>query len=180
MLVIAAIIGGARLLDTAYCRYFRAVYPIAFQSEVVTEAHVTGISPALIYAVIHTESSFDPDALSPADAKGLMQLTDDTYQWAVGRENRGADADPKNLFDPATNIHYGAYVLALLREQFENTDTVLAAYNAGQGRVREWLADPRYSNDGKTLKSIPYPETAEYVRRVKQAHRYYTRLYGIA
>ena len=168
------------MINYGYTRYFKAVYPIQYADEVQAAADEFGIDPHLIFAIIHTESDFNPDALSSADAKGLMQLTDDTYQWAVERENTGAAADPQNLFDPAVNIRYGVYVLTLLGEQFHNVDTILAAYNAGQGRVREWLADPDYSKDGTTLHTIPYPETADYVRRVQQARRYYQRLYTIS
>ncbi len=171
------LVAGVFGLQFAYHRYLCAAYPLQYQAEVEQAAIDCGLSPYLIYAVIHTESDFDPDALSPAGAKGLMQLTDDTYKWAVQRENKGADTNPQNLFDPSTNIHYGAYVLALLGEQFEDPVTRLAAYNAGQGHVAEWLTDPRYSPDGKTLKDIPFKETRDYVRRVQQAQNYYRRLY---
>ncbi len=177
LLAVAVIIGGTWALDSAYHQYLTKVYPVLYADEVQATAEEFGVDPYLIYAIIHTESDFNPDALSSADAKGLMQLTDDTYQWAVQRENAGEDADPQNLFDPAINIRYGVYVLTLLGEQFDNTDTILAAYNAGQGRVREWLEDSAYSDDGKTLKAIPYPETEDYIRRVKQSWERYRRLY---
>lgn len=177
LLAVAVLIGGTRLLGSAYHHYLTGVYPIAFADQVEAAADEFGLDPYLIYAVIHTESDFNPDALSPANAKGLMQLTDDTYRWAVKRENAGKDADPQDLFDPAVNIRYGVYVLTLLGEQFQNTDTVLAAYNAGQGRVREWLADPAYSTDGITLHTIPYPETEDYIRRVNETCDRYRRLY---
>ena len=180
LLACAIVGGGVIMINYGYTRYFKAVYPIQYADEVQAAADEFGIDPHLIFAIIHTESDFNPDALSSADAKGLMQLTDDTYQWAVERENTGAAADPQNLFDPAVNIRYGVSVLTLLGEQFHNVDTILAAYNAGQGRVREWLADPDYSKDGTTLHTIPYPETADYVRRVQQARRYYQRLYTIS
>ena len=60
---------------------------------------------------------------------------------------------------------------------FEDTDTVLAAYNAGAGRVQEWLADSTCSSDGKTLHTIPYAETEEYVRKVRKAQEMYRKLY---
>lgn len=57
--------------------------------------------------------------------------------------------------------------------------TVLAAYNAGQGRVKEWLKDPAYSADGEHLDAIPYAETAEYVRRVEKTRQRYRQLYRL-
>lgn len=177
MLAVAIIISGTHLLRGAYRRFLIGIYPCMYAEEVTDAAEEFDVDAYLIYAVIHTESHFNPDALSVAGAKGLMQLTDDTYQWAIQREQSGAEADPQNLFNPAVNIHYGVYVLSLLGEQFEDTDTILAAYNAGQGRVRKWLADPAYSDDGKTLNDIPYSETKDYIRRVRETQDRYRRLY---
>ncbi len=179
LIVVGILVAGGFALQFGYRRYFSAAYPLEYSSFVEKTAAEFDIEPSLIYAVIHTESGFDPDALSVADAKGLMQLTDDTYRWALSREGSQTAFEPQNLYDPATNIHYGVYVLTLLGELFENADTVLAAYNAGQGRVKEWLSDPAYSDDGITLKHIPYPETHDYVRRVREAQTYYRRLYNI-
>jgi len=177
--VVGILVAGGFALRFGFQRYFSAAYPLEYSNLVEKTAAEFNVEPSLIYAVIHTESGFDPDALSVANAKGLMQLTDDTYRWALSREGGNVKFEPQNLYDPTTNIHYGVYVLTLLGEQFENEDTVLAAYNAGQGRVKEWLSDPAYSHDGITLKHIPYPETHDYVRRVREAQTYYRRLYNI-
>lgn len=135
--------------------------------------------PSLLFAMIYTESGFDPDAVSAADAKGLMQLTDATFAWAQQRAGTDPVLPPDRLFDPETNIQYGAFVLYLLEQQFSDRDTALAAYNAGQGRVKGWLADPRYSDDGVTLREIPYPETAAYGRKIEKAQEMYQELYHI-
>jgi soluble lytic murein transglycosylase len=179
LIVVGILVAGGFALQFGYRRYFSVAYPLEYSGFVEKTTAEFDVEPSLIYAVIHTESGFDPDALSVADAKGLMQLTDDTYRWALSREGSQTAFEPQNLYDPATNIHYGVYVLTLLGEQFENADTVLAAYNAGQGRVKDWLSDPAYSDDGITLKHIPYPETHDYVRRVREAQTYYRRLYNI-
>ena len=167
------------LYRPAVKRFYEAVYPLGYTETVEKEAEAYNISPSLIYAVIHTESHFKPDAVSSAEAKGLMQLTDDTYRWALQRTNRADSYDPQQLFDPVANIHWGVVVLSLLSEQFTNTETLLAAYNAGQGHVREWLEDPAYSADGVTLHTIPYPETEQYVKRVLDARRQYKSLYNL-
>ena len=177
LLMVALI--GTLLLHKGYQQYYRAVYPVAYQDEVSAAAEQFGIQPSLIYAIIHTESSFKPNAVSPADAKGLMQLTNDTFQWALTRAGQTDAHSPDDLFDPSINIHYGVYVLTLLGEQFEDTETVLAAYNAGQGRVAEWLSDTRYSADGIRLHTIPYPETETYVQRVLDTQKQYIQLYSI-
>lgn len=153
-------------------------YPLKYEDAVTKTAEEFGLEPSLVYAVIHTESKFDPNAVSTANAKGLMQITDDTYRWAQKRAGE-EESTPDDLFDPKFNIRCGTYILVLLSEQFENTETVLAAYNAGQGRVQEWLENPDYSDDGVTLKQIPYEETAEYIRRVLNTQKRYQQIYSI-
>lgn len=179
LLCAAVIIPGTLLLGHGYRRYMTAIYPLEHQQLVEAAGQEHSIPTSLIYAIIHTESSFEETALSTAEAKGLMQLTDATFRWALNRAGESDRYTPEDLYDPAINIRYGVYVLALLREQFESTDTVLAAYNAGQGRVREWLKDPAFSADGVHLDSIPYKETADYVQRVTAAQKRYQTLYDI-
>lgn len=170
---------GTFLLRYGYQRYYSSVYPTQYTEDVTAASERFRVEPSLIYAIIHTESSFDPQVTSSADAKGLMQITDSTLEWALDRAGEQGKYSPEDLYDPSVNIHYGVYVLTLLEEQFDNTQTVLAAYNAGIGRVREWLGDPAYSADGVHLDTIPYPETAEYVKRVQSAQKIYQQLYNI-
>ena len=86
------------------------------------------------------------------------------------------DLETGILYDPETNIRYGTYYLSLLYSEFQVWDTVYAAYNAGRGKVNEWLSDERYDNHGR-LKNIPYKETAEYVEKVKNRSATYEKLY---
>lgn len=155
------------------------LYPIRYQDTVEAVAKQYDLPPSLLYAVIHTESGFRPDAQSSADAKGLMQITDDTYNWARQMGKTGEKKDVSVLYDPETNIRYGALILRLLYKEFDNTEAVLAAYNAGQGHVRTWLKDPQYSQDGCNLKTIPFRETKNYVKRVLRTQKRYQTLYHI-
>lgn len=173
------IVGAYYLLRTGYRRYMLKAYPLLYTETVQWYADEYGISPSLIYGLIRTESEFNPNAVSSADAKGLMQLTDATFAWAQQRSPENEELPPEQLFDPEVNIHYGTYVLALLNQQFDNQDTVLAAYNAGAGRVSGWLKDPACSTDGVTLEDIPYQETADYVQRVRKSQEMYRELYDI-
>lgn len=170
---------GALLLRWGYRRYLRSVYPTEHSQIVAACAEEYDVPASLIYAVIHTESGFRETALSSADAKGLMQLTDDTFLWALSRAGDKDKYTVDDLYDPQVNIRYGTLVLHLLSQQFADPETVLAAYNAGQGRVRSWLNDSRYSSDGVHLDRIPYTETANYVRRVTAAQQRYRTLYGL-
>ncbi len=178
-LLLAILAAAGLLLRQGYRRYMETVYPMKYAAFVNRAAEEYEFAPSLLFALIYTESGFDPDAVSSADAKGLMQLTDDTFEWAQQRAGVNPLMPPQQLFDPETNIHYGAFVLYLLHQQFGNLDTALAAYNAGQGRVKGWLEDPRYSDDGVTLQEIPYPETAAYGEKIAKAQEMYQELYHI-
>ena len=167
------------LLGQAMQRFDESAYPLKYADTVLAAAEEYGISPSLIYGIIHAESSFNPSAHSSADAVGLMQITDDTYRWALQRAGAEDTYNPDTLLDPVANIRCGTYILHLLSEKFENTQTVLAAYNAGQGHVRQWLADPTCSTDGVTLFHIPFSETEEFIRRVLTAKQRYQRIYNI-
>lgn len=168
------------LLGGGIRRYLCRFYPDQYGAQVTAAAEENGLSPSLLMGMIYTESHFDPTAHSSAGAVGLMQLTASTFDWAQMRRHIPEDErlSPDLREDPDINIRYGSYVLALLREEFPEEDTALAAYNAGIGHVREWLSDSRYSADGVTLTQIPFEETREYVRRVRAAQEMYRRLYG--
>lgn len=153
----------------------KLIYPLPYEETVTAYANRFDVPKSLIYAVIHTESHFNANAVSKADAKGLMQLTDNTCEWARSLlgEKEG------DVFDPETNIRYGTKILSVLDGQFAEQKTVLAAYNAGIGNVRKWLGNTDYSADGEILHTIPFAETREYVVRVQKAQKRYQELYDI-
>ena len=150
------------------------MYPIKY-SDIVSEAAADFEVPEdIIYSVIRTESSFDPQAVSRAGAIGLMQLMPETYEWllAVMGEELSADA----IYYPEVNIRCGVYYLAYLKRELGEWETVFAAYNAGIGRVKNWLKDDRIS-EGGILINIPIEETANYVVKVAKAREMYQNLY---
>lgn len=123
----------------------------------------------IIFAVIKVESGFDPNAESSVGALGLMQMMPTTFEWLTGDEHLGEHLDTTRLTDPEVSIRYGTYYLHYLYEKFENWDTVLAAYNGGEGNVAKWLADPECSDGNGNLTYIPFEETRNYVKKVKNA-----------
>lgn len=160
-----------RLTDSG----MRALYPRPYRAVVQREAKEFSLEEALVYGVMKCESGFDPQAVSHADAHGLMQLTQRTFDWIstlYPPEDEGA-----GVLDEAANIHCGCALLRLLLDEFGTEREALAAYNAGMGNVARWLEDPAYSEDGATLTAIPYPETAAYVERVLNARDMYRRIY---
>lgn len=102
------------------------------------------IDPLLVKLIIEQESAFDPLALSPAGAMGLMQLMPDTA-WLLGV------SDP---FDPEQNIEGGVRYFSQQMDRFGSVELALAAYNAGPGAVESWGGVP------------PYPETVNYVNSI--------------
>lgn len=153
------------------------IFPKKFSDYVEKYSAEYNVDENLVYAVIHSESGFEIDALSHKEAKGLMQITESTGAWAaekIGIE----DFEISKLYDPDTNIRIGCWYLAELLKQFDGSvSTAIAAYNAGNGKVSEWLSNEKYSSDGITLDTIPYEETLNYVKRVTLIHKIYEYLY---
>jgi len=124
----------------------------AFDDEIRAAAEVFTVDDSLIRAIIHAESAYHPDALSPRGAQGLMQLMPATQK----------ELEVVDVFDPLSNIEGGTLYLSQLLNQFDQSvELAAAAYNAGPGAVREYGGIP------------PYKETREYVRRVKILYRRY-------
>lgn len=172
-LVFAAVV--SLVTAVTYRSMLKAFYPLKQTELVERYAAENGLDEALLYAVIKTESNFDPDATSAAKAKGLMQLTLPTFQWL--QTKTGEELGDDLLYDAETNVRYGSFFLKLLQEEFGTTQEMLAAYHAGRGQVNRWLEDPKVSGDGKTLDRIPISETAHYVKKVTNAVNRYRNLY---
>lgn len=137
-----------------------------------------GLDPAFVTAMIFVESSFIETAESDAGAIGLMQLMPNTGNWIAGKIGI-TDYRIEMLTDPDVNIHMGCWYVSYLMDKFDdNTDVVIAAYNAGPRRVEEWLVDKRYSPDGKELTYIPYEETRNHVDRVNNHYEIYKGIYA--
>lgn len=150
-------------------------YPIEYGDIVAACSVEFGVPEEIIFAVIHTESNFVPDAVSRVGAKGLMQIIDETNEWIAFR--MGEEPMAERLFEPAFNIRRGTWLLSYTYNKYGSWEVALAAYNAGIGRINSWLADSEYSSDGVTLDVIPFYETREYVARVMKAAEKYRELY---
>ena len=132
-----------------------------------------GVSPSFISAVIKCESSYNPSAVSRVDARGLMQIMPDTGIWLAGKLNM-SNYQPDSLFDPETNIRFGAYYLAYLSDMFNGSPIMVAsAYHAGANNVKLWALSR--AEDMKTIgiEQIPMEDTLSYVRKVMDAYAIY-------
>ena len=149
------------------------LYPIKNYKEVMDSCKEFNISPYLVFGVIKTESSFNEEAKSPKGAKGLMQIIDSTAEFIAKKLN----SKEYDIYDAKTNIRFGCFYLRYLLDKFDSEELALCSYNAGEGRIREWLSDKRYSLDGKTLNKIPYKETRNYMQRIYKNKLKYIKLY---
>lgn len=105
-----------------------------------------------------------------------MQMMPETFDWM--QTHIGGEYDASALLDPEISIKYGCALLRVLLNEYDNLATAVCAYNAGMGNVTSWLSDPAYSEDGVTLKEIPFEETRLYVQKVLQYKETYEKLYG--
>lgn len=181
LLALLAVAAGAAALYYSKASYESARYPLEYSSLVERYAKENELPESLVYAVIHTESVFDKEAVSDVDARGLMQIRRDTFDWVSQRMHLRSPPDyDSSCFDPETNIRYGTYLLHILYEEFGSYELALCAYHAGRGSVNKWLRDPEISPDGATVPDIPFSDTAWYVRRVGETREIYQRLYDLA
>ncbi len=152
------------------------IYPIRYSDYVNSAAQQYAVDPYLVAAVIKAESGYDPLALSSAGAVGLMQLMPDTADWVVSMRTWKGPAKP-DLTDPEDNVQLGACYLSYLQDSFAGDDTAaLAAYNAGEGTVRDWMkaAGGKESFDESDIR---FPETRAFVEKVEKYRDLYMRIY---
>lgn len=156
--------------------YEQKVFQIKYESSIDKYCKEFNVDKYLVYAVIKQESNFDNEAVSSASARGLMQITEDTFNWLKPQLGESSTTF-EDLFDPDTNIRYGVFFLSILNENFNNQNTSVAAYNAGLNITKQWLQDSNYSSDGVTLHTIPYGETENYVAVVDYNYKKYLEIY---
>ena len=165
------------LAFVASIMYLKLVYPLAYEDLIQKFSREYGIDPYLIAAIINVESRYDKNALSSKEARGLMQISPITGEWAA-KELSIADFDLEKLYDPDINIRIGSWYLKVLEEEFNGSlQLILAAYNGGSGNVSNWLKNEEYSQDGLVLTKIPFKETEEYIKKVEKNIKIYNILY---
>jgi len=156
------------------------LYPLGYREVVLEEAGRYGVDPALILAVIREESRFMKDAFSGAGAVGLMQLMPKTAMRMARESGLSLRlAGREDLTVPESNILLGTHYLRLLLDEFGSIPPAVAAYNAGEKRVRAWLDAFNYDGTDEFIEDIPFRETKYYVMRVMRSYLIYRELMGI-
>lgn len=153
-------------------------FPLGFEPILRSQADTNNIDLAWALSIIRRESAFQTDALSPAGARGLMQIMPDTAAYI---ERSGAGRTPNRSVDlnnPDHNIRLGTRYLAdLLQRNGDNWLLATASYNAGYYRVQEWIPKESVPVD-IWIETIPYQETRDYVKAVLTYQQIYTDLLG--
>ena len=152
-------------------------YPKPYSATVEAASAEFKVDPLLIWAVMREESRYDPEALSYAGARGLMQVIPSTQTWIA--EQLEEDISPGEAYTPEASIRMGAWLLHFLIDYYEgDIELAIAAYNGGAASVDSWQADPLVSNRDDLLRWIGFGETREYVERVSLSYQVYEQVYA--
>ncbi len=158
-------------------KFWKKMFPLAYFSYVIQNAEKNGIDPLLILSIMREESHFRPSVVSPAGAKGLMQIMPKTGSL-ISKSLNISDFEPSMLDIPEVNIQLGSWYLSQLLIKFKNQlSFAIASYNAGPGAVDRWLKKSKDIDLDIFIEEIPFRETRFYVKRVLQTYGIYNFLY---
>jgi soluble lytic murein transglycosylase len=163
-------------LDRAPKEFWEYLFPMPYREPLVKSAQAQNLDPYLVAGLIRQESEFNPVVISRANAYGLMQLIPSTGRMMAARQ--GIAFRTNMLLQPDTSLRLGSTYLRMQIDKWHgNLEQTLAAYNAGPGRVQEWMAGASYREPAEFVESIPFNETRDYVQAVLRNAFIYRRLY---
>jgi len=158
--------------------YWQLVFPRPYWEQLRADAQSNDLDPYLVAALIRQESEFNPGAVSRANAYGLMQLLPSTGK-SLARQQGEKHFTTNELLDPTTNLRLGTADLRKSLDRYSGqTEYALAAYNAGDVPVRQWIAINNYKDIPEWVESIPYTETREYVQSILRNREMYKAVYA--
>jgi soluble lytic murein transglycosylase len=165
-------------LDQVPTVYWKVLFPQPYWSDLVTNSQKNGLDPYLVASLIRQESEFNAGVVSHANAWGLMQLLPSVGKSMAKKDGiKGFSAN--SLLNPMVNLELGTTNLRLVLDRFGGQqEYALAAYNAGDVPVRQWIAAGSYKDIAEFVESIPYTETREYVQAILRNREIYRALYG--
>jgi soluble lytic murein transglycosylase len=157
--------------------YWEALFPKAYWGDLKRYSSENELDPYLVASLIRQESEFNPNAISRANAVGLMQLLPVTGK-KVAKDVKLRHFNASQLYTPAVNLQLGTRYFKDMVDKFGSFEYALAAYNAGSDRVEDWLAQGKYRDPQEFVESIPFTETREYVQAILRNANVYKQLYG--
>jgi len=159
--------------------YWHLLFPQPYWSDLVEQAQRNSLDPYLVASLIRQESEFNPGAVSHANAYGLMQLLPSVGK-TLAKQQGVKPFDAGRLLDPRINLQLGtANLRQVLARYGGQVEYALAAYNAGDTPVRQWMASGEYRDVPEFVESIPYTETREYVQAILRNRELYRTLYPL-
>jgi soluble lytic murein transglycosylase len=164
-------------LVVSFPKWITIFYPLPHRDIVFANAQEFNIDPYLVFAIIRAESKYQDAAQSPVGARGLMQIMPETGQWIANQMKiEGFKSD--DLHDPEVNIHFGCWYINYLNTEFKGKIPLeLAAYNAGKGKVKQWVQEGKWDGNPLHTEGIPFPETKQYVENVLKNYEAYKSIY---
>jgi soluble lytic murein transglycosylase len=164
-------------MDQVPAVYWHLLFPQPYWTELVSNSGNNGLDPYLVASLIRQESEFNAGAISPANAYGLMQLLPSVGK-SLAKKHGMKRFDTRQLLDPSVNLQLGTTNLKQVLDRFGGqVEYALAAYNAGDTPVRQWLSTNDYKDVPEFVESIPYTETREYVQAILRNREMYRALY---
>jgi soluble lytic murein transglycosylase len=157
--------------------YWQLLLPRPYWETLEADARANGLDPYLVAALIRQESEFNPDAVSRMNAYGLMQLLPSVGK-SMARKDGQRHFTTNELLDPSTNLRLGTQDLRKSIDHYGGqVDYALAAYNAGDSPVHQWMSTNNYKDIAEWVESIPYTETREYVQAILRNRELYREVY---
>jgi soluble lytic murein transglycosylase len=166
-------------LDQVPTVYWKTLFPQPYWSDLVANSEQNGLDPFLVASLIRQESEFNAGAVSHANAYGLMQLLPSVGK-SMAKKDKIKGFNTNSLLNPTVNLQLGTKNLRLVLDRFGGQpEYALAAYNAGDVPVRQWMSAGDYKDIAEFVESIPYTETREYVQAILRNREIYRALYGV-
>lgn len=160
--------------------YWHLLFPQPYWADLVAQSERNGLDRYLVASLIRQESEFNPNAVSHASAYGLMQLLPSVAK-SLAKKEGVKPFDAGRLLDPRINLQLGtANLRQVLNRYGGQVEYALAAYNAGDTPVRQWMASGDFKDIPEFVESIPYTETREYVQAILRNRELYRTLYPIS
>jgi soluble lytic murein transglycosylase len=158
--------------------YWQLVFPRPYWPELEEDARAHGLDPFLVAALIRQESEFNPDAVSRANAYGLMQLLPSVGK-SLAKQEGEKHFSTNELLNPTENLRLGTLDLKKSIDRYNGqVEYALAAYNAGDSPVHQWMTRGDYKDVAEWVESIPYTETREYVQGILRNRELYRAVYA--
>lgn len=159
--------------------YWHLLFPQPYWSELVAYSGENGLDPYLVASLIRQESEFNSGAVSRANAYGLMQLLPSVGK-SLAKKQKIKGFTTAQLLNPSVNLRLGTINLRQVLDRFGGQqEYALAAYNAGDVPVRQWMSSGDYKDIAEYVESIPYTETREYVQAILRNRQMYKALYPV-